>query len=26
LARGVSLPDASLDQMEAEWQKAKTTA
>ena len=25
-ARGVSLPDASLDQMEAEWQKAKTTA
>ena len=24
--RGVSLPDASLDEMEAEWQKAKTTA
>jgi ATP diphosphatase len=22
-ARGVSLPDASLDEMEAEWQKAK---
>ena len=25
-ARGVSLPDASLDEMEAEWQKAKTRA
>ena len=25
-ARGVSLQDASLDEMEAEWQKAKTTA
>ena len=25
-ARGVSLPDASLDEMEAEWQRAKETA
>ena len=25
-ARDVSLPDASLDQMEAEWQRAKETA